>query len=139
MTLLTIRNYIFICLFFFTINNEHIKKCFLKSSCFVFVIPFTFLEVVKALVLHSFFFYKNQYNWTLGSLFLKFSLFFGYIVLNLFLFSSNFLKIFHKTVMTYNTKKQNNDTTESQKEKKTCFNAHAGEKVTVQSTVNKQI
>ena len=41
--------------------------------------------------------------------------------------------------MTYNTKKQNNDTTESQKEKKTCFNAHAGEKVTVQSTVNKQI
>ena len=41
--------------------------------------------------------------------------------------------------MIYNTKKQNNDTTDSQKEKKTCFNAHAGGKLTVQCTVNKQI
>ena len=38
----------------------------------------------------------------------------------------------------YNTKNQNNDTAESQKEKKTYFNAHAG-KLTVQGIVNKQI
>ena len=31
--------------------------------------------------------------------------------------------------MIYNTRNRNNDTTESQKEKKTCFNAHAGGKV----------
>ena len=31
--------------------------------------------------------------------------------------------------MIYNTKNRNNDTTESQKEKKTCFNVHAGGKV----------
>ena len=30
--------------------------------------------------------------------------------------------------MTYNTRNQNNDTTESQKEKKTSFKAHAGGK-----------
>ena len=28
--------------------------------------------------------------------------------------------------MIYNTRNRSNDTTESQKEKKTCFNAHAG-------------
>ena len=112
---------------------------FFKEFVFCFCYSIYFFGGCESSCVTLFFFYKNQYNWTLGSLFLKFSLFFGYIVLNLFLFSSNFLKIFHKTVITYNTKKQNNDTTESQKEKKTCFNAHAGEKVTVQSTVNKQI
>ena len=30
--------------------------------------------------------------------------------------------------MIYNTRNWNKDTTESQKEKKTCFNAHAGGK-----------
>ena len=34
--------------------------------------------------------------------------------------------------MIYNTKNRNNDTTESQREKKTCFNAHTGGKLTVQ-------
>ena len=41
--------------------------------------------------------------------------------------------------MIYNTKNWNNDTTESQKEKKTCCNAHAGGKLTVQCIANKQI
>ena len=41
--------------------------------------------------------------------------------------------------MTDNTKNRNNDTTESQKEKKTCFNANAGGKLTVPCIVNKQI
>ena len=41
--------------------------------------------------------------------------------------------------MIYNPKNQDNDTTESQKEKKTCFNAHAGGKLTAQFIVNKQI
>ena len=41
--------------------------------------------------------------------------------------------------MIYNTKNQSNDTTESQKEKKTCFNARAGGKLTVQCIVNKQV
>ena len=41
--------------------------------------------------------------------------------------------------MIYNTKNRNNDTTESQKEKNTCFNVHAGEKLTVQCIVNTQI
>ena len=41
--------------------------------------------------------------------------------------------------MIYNTKNRNNDTTESQKEKKTCLNAHAGRKLTVQCIANKQI
>ena len=50
------------------------------------------------------------------------------VVLNLFLFSPDFLKIFHNTVMIYNTRNRNNDTTESQKEKKNYFNAHAGGK-----------
>ena len=36
------------------------------------------------------FLYKDQQNWTLGLLFLKFSQFIGYIVLNLFLFSQGF-------------------------------------------------
>ena len=39
--------------------------------------------------------------------------------------------------MIYNTKNRNNDTTASQKEKKTCFNVHAGGKLAV--LVNKQI
>ena len=54
----------------------------------------------------------------------------GYIALNLFLFSSNFFLIFYNTVMIYNTKNRKNDTTETQKEKKTGFNAHAGLKLT---------
>ena len=41
--------------------------------------------------------------------------------------------------MIYNTTKRNNDTTESQKEKKTCFNANAGGKVTVQCIVERCI
>ena len=39
--------------------------------------------------------------------------------------------------MIYNTQNRNNDTTKSQKEKKTCFNAHTGGKFTVQCIVNK--
>ena len=67
--------------------------------------------------------------------------FLGYIVLNLFLFSPDFFLIFHNTITIYNTRNRNNDTTESQKAKKTCFNAHAGGKwnFTVQCIVNKQI
>ena len=55
---------------------------------------------------------------------------FFYRTLNLFLFSPDFLKIFHNTVMnkSRNTRNRSNDTTESKKEKKTCFNAHAGGK-----------
>ena len=41
--------------------------------------------------------------------------------------------------MIYNTKNPNNDTTESQQEEKTYFNAHAGGKLTIQCIVNKQI
>ena len=43
--------------------------------------------------------------------------------------------------MIYNTRNGNNETTESQKEKMTCFNAHAGGKwnLTVQCIVNNQI
>ena len=41
--------------------------------------------------------------------------------------------------MIYNTKNWYNDTTESQKEKMTCFNVHVGGKLTVQWTENKQI
>ena len=41
--------------------------------------------------------------------------------------------------MIYTTKNRNNDKTERQKEKKTCFNAHAGGKLTVQCIANKQI
>ena len=41
--------------------------------------------------------------------------------------------------MIYNTKNGNNDTTECHKEKKTCFNALAGGKLTVQCIANKQI
>ena len=62
-------------------------------------------------------------------MFLKLSWFLGY-VLNLFLFSPDFLKIFHNTEMIYNTRNRSNDITESQKEKKICFNAHAGESET---------
>ena len=47
------------------------------------------------------------------------------MVLHLFLFSPDFLKIFLNTVMIYDTRNWSNDTVESQKEKKTCFNAHA--------------
>ena len=59
---------------------------------------------------------------------LKLSWFLEYIVLNLFLFSHDYFLIFHNTVMIYNTRNWSNYTTESQKEKKTCFNAHAGRK-----------
>ena len=52
----------------------------------------------------------------------------GYIVLNLLLFSPNFSKVFHNTVMIYNTRNRSSDTTESQNENMTCFNAHAGGK-----------
>ena len=41
--------------------------------------------------------------------------------------------------MIYNKKNWNNDTTESQKEKKNCFNVHAGGKLTFQCIANKQI
>ena len=46
-------------------------------------------------------------------------------MLNLFLFSEFFIK----TVMICNTRNRNHDTTESQKEKKICYNAHAGGRV----------
>ena len=61
-------------------------------------------------------------------LFLKFSWFLGSIVCNLFLFSPDLFLILHNTVMIYYTRNRSNYTTESQKEKKTCFNAHAGGK-----------
>ena len=40
--------------------------------------------------------------------------------------SSNFpiFLVYHNTIMIYNTRKRSNDTIESQKERKTCFNAH---------------
>ena len=43
--------------------------------------------------------------------------------------------------MIYNTRNWSNDTKESQKEGKTCFNGHPGgkSKLTVQYIVNKQI
>ena len=69
------------------------------------------------------FFYKNQYNWTLGWLFLKFSLFLRYIVFNLFLFSPD---IFQITIA--NTRNRNNNRTKSQKGKKISFNDNAGGK-----------
>ena len=65
-----------------------------------------------------------------------------FIVLNLILFSPDFFfLILHNTVRIYNTRYRNNDTTESQKEKNTSFNAHAGEKLnlTVQCIANKHI
>ena len=49
-------------------------------------------------------------------------------VLNLFLCSHEFFLIFHNSVMIYNTRNRNNNTKESQKEKKTCFNVHVGGK-----------
>ena len=77
---------------------------------------------------HSLF--KNQRNWTLGLLFLKLSWFLECIVLlNLFLILHDFFLIFHNTVMIYNTRNRSNATIESQKEKRTCFNAHAGKMV----------
>ena len=41
--------------------------------------------------------------------------------------------------MIFNTKSRDNDTTESQKKKKTDFNVHAARKLTVQCIVNKKI
>ena len=35
-----------------------------------------------------------------------------------------FFLVYHNTIMIYNTRKRRNDTIESQKERKTCFNAH---------------
>ena len=72
------------------------------------------------------FFYKNQLNWTLGLLSLNFWWSLGYIVLNLFLFFSDFFLIFRYTVMIYNYRNRSNDTAESQKGKKR-FDAHFSE------------
>ena len=71
---------------------------------------------------------------------LKFSWFLGCIVLNL-VFSPDFLKIFLNTVVIYNTRNRSNNTTESQKEKTNCFNAHAVGKrnLTFRCIVSKQI
>ena len=53
----------------------------------------------------TFFFYKNQWNWTVKlKLFLNLSWFLGYIVFNLFLFFPDFIKIYYNTVMIYNTR-----------------------------------
>ena len=85
------------------------------------------------------FFYNSKQNWTLGLLFLKFSLI---IRIHFCLFSPDFFfSIFQTVVIIYNTRNWSNDTTESQKEKKACFNAHAGGKwnLTVQCIVSKQI
>ena len=46
------------------------------------------------------------------------------MVLNFFLFFRDFFLISRKAVMTYNTRNRSNDATESQEEKKICFNAH---------------
>ena len=63
------------------------NKVSLQSKCLLLNLAnyeiSTYLSNTTALS----FFYKNQQNWTL---FLKFSLFLGYIVLNLFLFFPNF-------------------------------------------------
>ena len=56
-------------------------------------------------------------------LFLKLSLFQCILFLICFYFFPFFL-LLHNTVMIYNTRNWSNDTTESQKEKNTCFNAH---------------
>ena len=58
--------------------------------------------------------YKNHLNWALGLLFLKLSLFLGYIDLSLFLFFPPLLKIFHNAVMIRN---RSSDTTESQRKR----------------------
>ena len=57
-------------------------------------------------------------------LLLKFWWFLGYFGFNLFLSFAEFFQIFHNAVILYNTKNLINDTTESQKEKKSYFNAH---------------
>ena len=56
-TVLTLEEYIFICsciydfLLFFTVNNNHIHKCFFKEFVFAFTIPCTFSEIMKDLLL----------------------------------------------------------------------------------------
>ena len=65
-------------------------------------------------------------------LFLKFSWFLGFIVLSLFLFSPGFFVIFHNTVMIYNSRNRSNNSTESQKEEKTCFNVRGKWNLNVQ-------
>ena len=72
---------------------------------------------------------------------LKIFMILGFIVLNFFLFPPAFFKIFHSAVMIYNTRNRINYATESQKEKKICFNAHSGRKpnLTLQCIVSKQI
>ena len=57
-TLLILEKYIFICsciyhflLFFFSINNDHIQKCFLKSLRLLLLVSLLFLEIMKVLVL----------------------------------------------------------------------------------------
>ena len=43
--------YLLVLLIFFTINNEHIQKCFFKEFAVVFTIPITFSEIIKARLL----------------------------------------------------------------------------------------
>ena len=66
---------------------------------------------------------------------MKFSWFLVYIVLTLFLFSPDFLKIFHNKVIIYITRNWNNDTTESQKERKNCLMLMQEESKTLLSNV----
>ena len=63
------------------INQSMSMNCFYPIEALIFIQGFFF-------PIHCFF-YKHQWNWTLGLLFLKFSSILGYIVLNLFLFFPN--------------------------------------------------
>ena len=95
---------------------------------------------VMKITIHS----LRAINWTLDLpfVFLKFSRLLGCIFLNLFFISPNFLKRFSITGMIiYNTRNRSNDSTETQKEKKACFNDHAGGKwnLNVQCIVSTQI
>ena len=92
----------------------------------------TFVYRLSFIIHYTLFFYKTQLNSTLDLLFLKFVMIFEVYSSWFILIFSWFLLIFHNAVMIYNTRNRNNDTTENQKEKKVCFNAYAGGKLTVQ-------
>ena len=65
------------------------------------------------------------------------------MIIRVYLFPPKFIffSIFHNIVIIYNTRNWSNDTTESQKEKNACFNAHAEGKqnLAVQCIATKQI
>ena len=111
----------------FEINTLFFSGIKLTAFMFdYFVIIFDYIITHKRASTNTLFFIRTS---KIGPfLFFKFAWFLCYIVLNLFLFSPDFFLIFHNTVMIYNARNRSNNTTESQKEKKTCFIAHAGRK-----------